>query len=139
MKEFKFFIPDNERIRQFLRFCLVGAFATALDACLFYLFRLFFSYQVSMIVSYIVSLSINMVLTLLWTFNTTINMHNAINVVIAHLFNLFVVRFGLMTIFVKVLNFNDKLAYVPTLCISVLINYLIVKSVIYKPENKDNE
>ena len=139
MKEIKIFILDNERFRQFLRFCLVGAFATALDACLFYLFRLYFTYQVSMIVSYIISLCSNMVLTLLWSFNATINIRNTINVVIAHLFNLFVVRFGLMALFVKVLYFNDRLAYVPTLCISVLINYFIIKSVIHKPENKDNE
>lgn len=123
----------NFDMQQFLRFCLVGVFATLFDACLFYLLRHWFPYQLSMIVSYITSLCINMVMTLLWTFHTSISIRNAISVIGAHLFNLFVVRFGLMALFVDVIGFDDRLAFLPTLGISILTNFFIIKAIICKP------
>lgn len=132
MKDKITFLLYNDRIRQFVRFCLVGAIATAVDAALFYLLRQWLPYQASMIISYTSCLCLNMVLTLLWTFNTEITPHNAISVVAAHLFNLFVVRFGLMAIFINVLQINDKLAFIPTLCISTMTNFFIIKTILNK-------
>ena len=120
-------------MKEFIRFCVVGVFATAVDAGLFYLLRQWMPYQVAMAVSYTTSLCINMVLTLLWTFSAGITFRNASGVVGAHLFNLFVVRFGLMALFVGVLGLDDRIAFIPTLGISTLTNYFIIKTLIHKP------
>lgn len=117
----------NDRIRQFVRFCIVGGIATVADAALFYLLRLWLPYQSSMMISYAICLCLNMVFTLLWTFNSTINVQNASSIIAAHLFNLFIVRFGLMALLVNVFQINDKLAFLPTLCISTLTNFFIIK------------
>lgn len=116
---------------QFIRFCLVGAFATAVDAGLFYILRQWVPYQLSMIISYSLSLCVNIVLTLLWTFGICMNIRNALKIAVVHLFNLFVVRFGLMALFVTGMNINDKVAFLPTLFISVITNFVIIKAVIH--------
>ena len=137
MNEKKTSANQTGKMQQFLRFCIVGAFATALDAGLFYLFRQWLPYQLSMTLSYSISLCINMVLTLLWTFSTQFNINNAIGVIAAHLFNLFVVRFGLMALFVNVLNIDDRFAFLPTLAISVLANFFIIRAVLHNKTLKD--
>lgn len=116
---------------QFIRFCIVGAFATAVDAGLFYILRQWVPYQLSMIISYSLSLCVNIVLTLLWTFGICMNIRNALKIAVVHLFNLFVVRFGLMALFVTGMNINDKVAFLPTLFISVITNFVIIKAVIH--------
>lgn len=121
-----------ERYGEFIRFCVVGAVCTGIDACIFYVVRTFASYQIALVSGYILSLVINYFLTIYWTFKSKPNPKNAVGVVAAHIFNLFVVRMGLMYIFVNGFSVNDRLAYIPTLAISVITNFIIVKLVINK-------
>lgn len=69
----------------------------------------------------------NYFLTVKWTFRVKANTGNAVGVVAAHLFNLFVVRFSLMWLLVEVMGLSDSLAYVPTLVVSVAVNFLLVR------------
>lgn len=125
-------------MQQFIRFCIVGAFATLLDAALFYMFRQWMSYQASMVLSYTICLLLNMVLTLRWTFRRKFSLRNVMGVMWAHLFNLFVVRYKLMKLFVVTLKMSDRLAYLPTLGISVVVNFLIIRAIVHKESPKDN-
>lgn len=125
-------------MQQFIRFCIVGAFATLLDAALFYMFRQWMSYQASMVLSYTICLLLNMVLTLRWTFRRKFSLRNVMGVMWAHLFNLFVVRYKLMELFVVNLKMSDRLAYLPTLGISVVVNFLIIRAIVHKESPKDN-
>ncbi len=125
-------------MHQFIRFCIVGAFATLLDAALFYMFRQWMSYQASMVLSYTICLLLNMVLTLRWTFRRKFSLRNVMGVMWAHLFNLFVVRYKLMELFVVTLKMSDRLAYLPTLGISVVVNFLIIRAIVHKESPKDN-
>ena len=120
----------KESIRQFTRFAIVGAVCTGIDAALFYFFRTLTSYQVSLVCSYILSLTVNYFLTVYWTFGTSSSIRNLIGIVSAHLFNLFVVRMGLMYLFADILSIDDRIAYIPTLAISVVTNFLIIKIII---------
>lgn len=121
-----------EKYGEFIRFCIVGVICTALDAVIFYAVRNFASYQVSLISGYILSLIANYFLTIYWTFKVKSSAKNAIGVVVAHLFNLFVVRMSLMWVFTSILLLDDRIAYIPTLLISVITNFVIVKLVINK-------
>lgn len=127
---------QGEMSIEFIKFCIVGMIATAIDTVLFYIFRLYFNYQLALVLSYMISLSANYFLTVCWTFNSKPNRQNGVGVVSCHLFNLFVVRMGLMWFFVNQMAWDDKFAYIPTLIISVITNYFIIKYVIKRTSSK---
>lgn len=127
---------DKEKLQEFIRFCIVGILCTGIDVAVFYLVRLFASYQISLVSGYLLSLFVNYFLTLYWTFKAQPNMQNTVGIVLAHLFNLFMVRMGLMLLFVDLLRLSDKIAYLPTLVISVVTNFVIIKYVVHKYRKK---
>lgn len=122
----------NRKIREFVRFCTVGIFCTILDTCIYYSFLLFASYQVSLVCGYCISLVFNYFLTVYWTFNKKANAKNGIGVVCTHLFNLFVVRMGSMYLLINYLGISEQWAFIPTLFISTICNFLLVRLVVYK-------
>ena len=121
---------------EFIRFCIVGVIATALDAAIFYLVRLFASYQIALVSGYCLSLIVNYLLTIYWTFKKKPSTGNLFGVIAAHMFNLFVVRMSLMWIFVNIMEIPDRIAYIPTLLISMVTNFLVVRFAVNKTEEK---
>lgn len=120
------------KYKEFVRFCIVGAFCTGIDAFVFYTLCTFVGYQLALVSGYVLSLIVNYFLTVYWTFEKTPNLNNAIGVLVAHLFNLFIIRMGLMWIFTSLLLFDDKIAYIPTLAISVITNFSILRIIMNK-------
>ena len=47
-----------------------------------------------------------------------------------HLFNLFVVRMGLMWLFVSYYRLSENLAYLPTLVLSVMVTFVLIRMVV---------
>lgn len=132
-KELLSFADKAVKIRkknEFLRFCIVGLVCTLVDAIIFYAFNSFFSYQISLVSGYLISLILNYYLTIHWTFKSKSNLKNAIGIILAHLFNLFVVRMGLMSVFINICGVSNIIAYIPTLLISVITNFLIIRFVV---------
>ena len=127
-------IVNKDETRQFVRFCIVGGTCALIDAAIFYIVRLFAPYQVALISGYLISLSVNYFLTIYWTFRTTPSVHNLVGVIGAHMFNLFVVRRGLMWLFVEVFDMDDSVAYIPMAIISAVTNFLIIRTVVRKTE-----
>lgn len=127
---------DREKLQEFIRFCMVGLLCTGLDAVVFYIVRLFAPYQISLVSGYLLSLIVNYFLTVYWTFKAQPTMQNTVGIVCAHLFNLFVVRLGLMALLVNLLGLGDRIAYLPTLVISVVTNFMIIKCVVQKYRKK---
>lgn len=123
-------LKNNERTMEFVRFCMVGALCTAIDAGLFYIIKLVFCYQVALSIAYIVSLIINYYLTTFWTFKVKPSKKNFIGIVGVHLFNLFVVRMGLMWLFVSYYRLSENLAYLPTLVLSVMVTFMLIRMVV---------
>lgn len=123
-------LPDIFKLMQdsaFVRFCIVGFFATILDVVVFYIVLNFTVYQIALVVGYIISLMYNYYFTVTWTFKKSPTICNAFGVICTHMVNLFVVRMGLMYIFIHFLLISDKFAYIPTLVLSVFINFFMVK------------
>ena len=52
------------------------------------------------------------------------------------MFNLFVVRMGLMLLFVEVLGLKDSIAYIPMAVISAVTNYLVIRTVVKYTKKK---
>ena len=120
-------IYKSQRFGELIRFCIVGTFSTGIDAAVFYLVRVVAIYQVALISGYFISLVANYFLTVIWTFKKTPSVNNAIAVLFAHLFNLFIVRMGVMYLIVEELSIDDRYAYIPTVFLSVFTNFNIVK------------
>lgn len=98
---------------------------------LFYVLRMFVPYQPAMIAGYLTSLTINYLLTVYWTFGTQASVRNLVGIVLVHLFNLFVVRMGLMYVFVRHMAMDDRVAFVPTLVISSLVVFFMIRRVVH--------
>lgn len=126
----------KKQFKEFFRFCVVGLICTVIDAGIYYCTRLFFSYLMALTCGYCLSLILNYFLTIYWTFEQKANPQNAVGVIGAHLFNLFVVRFSLMYLFVSILGLSDKIAYLPTFAISMITNFLIIRFFVTKVNNK---
>ena len=132
----KYFDWKNRLGSEFIRFCIVGVICTGIDAIVFYITRIYFPYQIALICGYLVGLVFNYFLTVYWTFNVRPSIGNAIGIVLAHLINLFIIRMGLMWFFVELGQLHDKYAYVPTVIISVIANFLMVRFVVNKTDRK---
>lgn len=125
----KAFLSKDE-MRQFIRFCIVGGICALIDAAVFYAVRLIAPYQVALVSGYVISLSVNYLLTVYWTFRTRSSVRNLVGIVGAHMFNLFVVRMGLMYLFVELIGLSDSIAYLPMAAISAVTNYLVIRTVV---------
>ena len=125
---------QNRKMAEFARFCIVGGVCTGIDATIFYLVRGFASYPVALVSGYLLSLIINYFLTVYWTFKAKASVWNAVGIIAAHLFNLFVVRMGMMYILVQLLVINDRVAYIPTLLTSIISNFIIIKLVVNRTQ-----
>ena len=120
----------KKETQQFLRFCIVGGTCAMIDAAIFYVVRLFAPYQVALVSGYLISFCFNYFLTVYWTFRTKPAPLNFIGIIGAHMFNLFVVRMGLMLLFVELLGLRDSIAYIPMAAISAVTNYLVIRTVV---------
>ena len=131
----KEFLREKET-QQFIRFCIVGGTCAMIDAAVFYVVRLFAPYQVALISGYLISLCVNYLLTVYWTFQTQSSVLNLIGIVGAHMFNLFIVRKGLMLLFVEWIGLPDSIAYIPMAIISAITNYLVIRTVVKYSKRK---
>ncbi len=119
----------NVQTRKFIKFCVVGIICTVIDASVYYALYRLTGYHIAMVGGFVLSLGINYLLNTFWTFHQDLSVKTAVGVIIAHCFNIFVVRMGLMWIFISTCFLTEGVAYVPTLIISVVTNYLIVRSI----------
>ena len=131
---------SQKEMQQFIRFCIVGGTCALIDAAIFYVVRLFAPYQVALVSGYLISLCVNYLLTVYWTFRTESSVLNLVGIVGAHMFNLFVVRMGLMMLFVEILGLKDSIAYLPMAVISAVTNYLVIRTVVkYSKKKTENK
>ncbi len=129
----------NPETQQFIRFCIVGGTCALIDATVFYVIRLLAPYQVALISGYLISLCVNYLLTVYWTFRTKPAVLNLFGIICAHMFNLFVVRMGLMLLFVEILGWKDSIAYLPMAVISAVTNYLVIRTVVKYTTKRDEK
>ena len=122
----------NPKFAEFLRFCVVGAICTIIDAGVFYAIHDLTGYRIAIVCGFIISLAFNYVLNIYWTFKSKPSVSNSIGLILAHCFNIFVVRFSLMWLFVDTLGFTENVGYIPTLIISMFTNFIIIRLIVNK-------
>ena len=120
---------------EFGKFCIVGGICTVIDAGVFYATHNLIGYRLAMIAGFCLSIIVNYLLNIYWSFKSKPSLKNAIGILAAHLFNIFVVRLGLMWLFVDSLGLSDSIAYLPTLAISLVTNFIIIRFVVKQLTN----
>jgi len=125
----KGFLNDSSKLHQFLRFCIVGIICTGIDAGVYYSLYRWTGYQMAMICGFFLSLSVNYLLNTYWSFQQKPSIRTAIGVFTAHCLNIFVVRMALMWFFIHLMGLDEGVAFVPTLIISVITNFLLIRAV----------
>lgn len=113
--------------KEFIRFCLVGFLATAINYGVYYLCLLFFSPTVAYSIGYAVSFVFNFCLSAKFTFRKAATIRKGIGFALSHLVN-----WGLqvlcLNLFISV-GIGKELAPIPVYCICVPVNFLLVRFV----------
>lgn len=122
----------SAKLGEFLKFCIVGAVCTGVDAGIYYLLYLHTGYRIAMICGFALSVGINYFLNTYWSFQQKPSMKAIVGVFSAHCFNIFIVRFSLMWLFINIAGLNEGVAFIPTLIISVITNFFFVRYIVYK-------
>ena len=112
-------------MQEVLRFILVGIIATGIQLAAYWLCCSFCNHNLSLLASYALSLCINFVLTTHYTFRTSANIRKGIGFFASHGVN-FLMQFLFLNLFIF-LGVTRQWALLPTLCICVPINFLLVR------------
>ena len=124
------FSYNNPKLQEFLKFCIVGGLCTAIDAIVYYATYRIVGYKIALILGFTLSLIVNYILNIKWSFQSKLSVKNALGLIGANCFNIFVVRMSLMWLFTSFYGLDEGIAFVPTLVISVFTNFIIVRSLV---------
>lgn len=118
---------------EFIRFGLVGVFATLFHYLIYLLLKQWINYNIAYTIGYGLSFICNFFLTSYFTFKTKATIKKGIGFSGAHLFNYFFQMF-LLNIFIY-LKVNDSLAPIFVYALVIPINFLLIRFV-FKNGNK---
>lgn len=120
------------QLPEFVRFVLVGVFATALHYGLYYLLQPFINVNIAYTVGYVLSFIANFYLTAYFTFGRQPSWQKAFGFGGAHLVN-YLLHIGLLNLFLG-LGISKPLAPVPVFAIAIPVNFLLVRFVFKRKE-----
>ena len=66
-------LKENQKLLEFVKFCIVGGVSTGIDACIFFTVKQFTIYQIALVSGYAISFIANYFMTVLWTFKSKPN------------------------------------------------------------------
>ena len=115
----------NSKVKEILRFCVVGIVAVAIQFSTYYLLIGFCNHNIALPVSYVVSLFFNYLLTLHFTFKVSGNAKNGMGFIASHCVN-FTLQFLFLNLFIG-FGMNRRWAIIPVFMICVPINYILVR------------
>ena len=129
-----FLSNQNQNIKKFLRFTLVGIIAVMIQYSMFYLLDNYFIYRWSFIISYTISFIVNYLLTTFYTFQVKRTINTLIKFISGHVIN-FILQWIFLEAFILVVN--SKVALILSMVLSFPINFMILKFLLNK--EKKNE
>lgn len=115
------------KIREFIRFGMVGAFATALHYGIYYLLQRFIEVNIAYTSGYLISLVANFYLTAYFTFGTRPSWKRAGGFGGAHLIN-YLLHMGLLNLFLW-MDLPKVWAPLPVFAIAIPVNFVLVRFV----------
>ncbi len=116
---------NNKKIQEALRFILVGIIATGIQFAVYWICCSFCNHMLSLLISYVLSLCVNFLLSTYYTFRVQPNVRKGIGFLASHGVN-FLLQLLFLNVFV-LLGVAKEWALLPTLCICVPINFLLIR------------
>lgn len=115
---------------EFIRFGIVGILATGIHYLVYSLVQRLTGAGTAYTVGYVVSFAANFMLTSLFTFRTKATVSKGLGFGLAHLCN-YLLQMGLLYV-VLAAGISTALAPIPVYCISIPLNFLMVRFVFKK-------
>lgn len=141
MHKIKQLIESNPKLMEVFKFGLVGGLASLLqfliyNACIYIFIQWILDLQAAdalprwaltscVVVSYLISMVFNFILTTYFTFNVKPNAKRGLGFVFSHMINMGM-QIGLVNFFTYA-GVVEQWALIPTMCICVPINFLLVR------------
>ena len=116
-----------KRFPEFIRFVMVGVFATALHYGIYFLLQKFINVNIAYTLGYALSFIANFYLTAYFTFGKKPSWSKAFGFGGAHLFN-YLLHIGLLNAFLW-LGLSKAIAPIPVFAIAIPVNFLLVRFV----------
>ena len=116
----------NEKLKEAIRFCIVGGISTLLQYAIYYLLLPYMDERLALTVGYIISFCCNYVMTTRFTFRVNANAKNAGGFTLSH-----IVNWGLQVVslsFFIWMGVPKEWAPIPMYMVCVPINFLLVRS-----------
>lgn len=117
----------HTRIREIIRFVIVGIIATIIHYLIYLILNFFLINKISYTIGYIVSFLCNFILTSRFTFKEKATFKKGIGFSISHIIN-YIVHISLFSLFIKI-GLPEKIAPIPVFTIAIPINFLLVRFV----------
>lgn len=126
-------VMTREKYSEFIRFVVVGVFATILHYAIYWLLKNWLNYNVAYTIGYGLSFICNYYLTAHFTFRTKATAKRGIGFGAAHLFN-YLFQMCLLNVFLS-MGVSQNVAPVPVYAIAVPVQFMLVRFVF---KNKGN-
>jgi putative flippase GtrA len=116
----------NEKLKEAIRFCIVGGISTLLQYAIYYLLLHYMDERLALTVGYIISFCCNYVMTTRFTFRVKANAKNAGGFTLSHIVN-WDLQVVSLSFFIWI-GVPKEWAPIPMYMVCVPINFLLVRS-----------
>lgn len=116
-----------QQLPEFIRFAMVGIFATAMHYGLYFIFQWFINVNIAYTIGYILSFIANFYLSAYFTFQRKPSWKKAFGFGGAHLVN-YLLHMGLLNLFLW-FGLSKPFAPIPVFAIAIPVNFLLVRFV----------
>ncbi len=120
-------IKESNRLREIIRFLIVGIIATGIHYGVYLILNNRINVNVSYTIGYIVSLCCNLWLTAHYTFNTKVTVKRTGGFLLSHGIN-YMIHIGLLNFFLW-LGISETIAPIPVYCVAIPVNFILVRTV----------
>ncbi len=117
----------GKKLLEFVRFCIVGVFATALHYGIYLLLMRIMNVNVAYTIGYLISFVCNFYLTAKFTFKSAANAKKGVGFAISHAIN-YCLHIILLNFFIWI-GVSKQLAPIPVYCIVIPVNFILVRFV----------
>ncbi len=116
---------SSEKVREFIRFCIVGVIATGIHYGLYLLFSQWIEVNISYTIGYVLSFVVNFLLTNYFTFKTNPNAKRGMGFALSHFVN-YCLHMLLLNV-VLFLGIPKALAPIPVYMVVIPVNFFLIR------------
>lgn len=127
----------DEKIKEFVRFVIVGVLATAIHYGVYYLLEQVINVNVAYTIGYVVAWFVNLYLTSRFTFKSQLSFKKGVGFAFSHLVN-YLLHMLFLNIFLAI-DLSAEIAPLFVFAVVIPINFLLVRFVFKSKQFQNNE